>query len=213
MIILGLTGSIGMGKSTVAAMLRRLRIPVYEADAMVHALYQRADVARLVGLAFPSAVVDGAVDRQRLGAIVFADARKMKLLQSIIYPILRDIEGATLRQWARQRQRVVVMDIPLLFETGGQRRVDASMVVDAPPFVQRQRVLRRKGMTKEKIHTVLQTQWPNRLKCQQADAVIPTGLGRATTFVALQKILRQMQRKLAGGRLKWNTFGYARNRS
>jgi dephospho-CoA kinase len=213
MIILGLTGSIGMGKSTVAAMLKRLRIPVYDADASVHALYARADVARLVGRAFPNVVIDGAIDRQRLGETVFGDIAKMRLLQSIIYPILHDIEHARLGAWARRRCPLAVLDIPLLFETGAQTRVDATLVVDAPSFVQRQRVLRRPGMTPDKLRAVLQSQWPNKHKRHLADAVIPTGIGRAVTMHTLKQTLRQLQQTLAGRPPKWDTFGYARNRS
>jgi dephospho-CoA kinase len=213
MIILGLTGSIGMGKSTVAAMLRQLRIPVYEADAAVHALYARADVVRLVGRAFPSAIINNTIDRQQLGRAVFGNPAAMRLLQKIIYPILHDAEEAQLRAWARARRPFAVLDVPLLFETGGRARVDAAMVVDAPAFIQRQRVLRRPGMTPDKLRAVMQNQCPNHHKCRMADAVIPTGLGRAPTMRALKQALRHLQRVLAGRRPKWNTFGYARNRS
>lgn len=190
MVLLGLTGSIGMGKSTAAAMLRRLRVPVHDADAEVHRLYAKdATAVAAVGGAFPGSVRDGRIDRQALGAQVIGRPEALKRLERIVHPRLEARRRRFLEQAARRRRPVVVLDVPLLFETGGERRVDRTVVVTAPAFLQRQRVLRRPGMTGEKLAGILARQTPDRVKRRRADFVVPTGLGRRPTLVALRRVL------------------------
>ncbi|TDQ82347.1 dephospho-CoA kinase [Dongia mobilis] len=193
--ILGLTGSIGMGKSTAAAMLRRLGVPVHDADAAVHRLMGRGGqaVAR-VAAAFPGTAVGGAIDRGELGARVFGRPAEMKRLEAILHPLVRAEETAFLRRCRAARRNLVVLDIPLLFETGGEKRCDRVVVVTAPQFLQKQRVLKRPGMTPERLAQVLGRQMPDREKRLLADWVVETGLGRRPTLVALQKVVRSMRR-------------------
>ena len=156
MIILGLTGSIGMGKSTAAAMLRRLGVPVHDSDAAVHRLIGPGGRAvAAVGAAFPGVVVDGAVDRPALGAKVFGDPVALKKLESILHPMVGEEKGCFLRREASRRTKVVALDVPLLFETGGDRGCDATILITAPPFIQAARVLRRPGMTKERLEEIM----------------------------------------------------------
>lgn len=191
MVLLGLTGSIGMGKSTAAAMLRRLGVPVHDADAEVHRLYA-GDAAAVAAIAasFPGSVRDGRVDRQALGAQVIGRPEALKRLERIVHPRLEGRRRRFLELAARRRRRVVVLDVPLLFETGGERRVDRTMVVSAPAFLQRQRVLRRAGMTADKLAGILARQTPDVVKRRRADFVVPTGLGRRPTLLALRRVLR-----------------------
>jgi dephospho-CoA kinase len=192
--VLGLTGSIGMGKSTAAAMLRRLRIPVHDADATVHRLFAKGGAAvPAIAAAFPGVVRDGAVDRAALGAKVFRDKAALRRLEAIVHPLVRAAEGAFLRRARREGRALVVLDIPLLFETGGERRCDAVAVVSAPAFLQAQRVLRRPGMTPERLAQVRRSQMPDAAKRKRADAVIPTGLGGRPTLRALTVLLRGMR--------------------
>ncbi len=146
--ILGLTGSIGMGKSTAAAMLRALGLPVHDADATVHQLLGRGGKAvAAVDAAFPGVVVAGAVDRKALGAKVFGQPAQLKKLEAILHPLVRREEQRFLQDCREKRHDVVVLDIPLLFETGGEKRCDGVVVVTAPQFLQTQRVMKRPGMT------------------------------------------------------------------
>lgn len=193
--ILGLTGSVGMGKSTAAAMLRRLGVPVHDADATVHKLLGRGGAAVApIAEAFPGSVRDGAVDRAVLGARVFVDPAARRRLEAIVHPLVRQAETAFLARARRQRRRLVALDIPLLFETEGQRRCDAVAVVSAPAFVQAQRVLRRPGMTAEKLAGIRASQMPDREKRRRADAVIPTGRGRRATLAALVRVVEGLTR-------------------
>lgn len=190
MIVLGLTGSIGMGKSTAARMLRRLGVPVHDADATVHRLMAKGGAAVApIAAAFPDAVKDGAVDRAALGAIVFNDKAALRRLEAIVHPLVRDAERRFLQRSRRQRRSVVVLDIPLLFETGGERRCDYVAVVSAPAFLQAQRVLRRPGMTPERLAAIRRTQLPDAQKRRRADAVIPTGRGLRPALGALVELL------------------------
>lgn len=178
MVILGLTGSIGMGKSTAASQLRRLGVAVHDADATVHRLLARGGRAvPAIAAAFAGVVRDGAVDRQALGARVFGDRPALRRLEAILHPLVRAEEVAFLARAARHRRHLVALDIPLLFESGGQRRCDAVAVVTAPAFLQSQRVLRRPGMTVEKLRAIRAQQMPDAAKRRRADVVIPTGLG------------------------------------
>ncbi|NBJ12953.1 dephospho-CoA kinase [Microvirga arsenatis] len=185
--VLGLTGSIGMGKSATAALFRRLGIPVHDADAAVHRLY-RGRAAPLIEKAFPGTVTDGAVDRARLGAAVLADPARMRELEAIVHPLVREEEEAFLRQ-ASALAPVVVLDIPLLFETGGEKRCDATLVVTAPAEVQRARVLARPGMTAEKFSAILAKQMPDRDKRERAHFLVDSSRGFASAEAQVRTIL------------------------
>ncbi|HMA14652.1 MAG: dephospho-CoA kinase [Bacteroidota bacterium] len=193
--IVGLTGSIGMGKSTAAAMLRRLGLPVHDADAAVHRLMEKGGGAvAAVEAAFPGVARDGAVDRRLLAARVLRDDRAMKRLESILHPLVRAEALAFLAKQARLRRPLAVLDIPLLFETGGERLCDAVIVVTAPPFVQRLRVLRRPGMTEEKMQSIMARQLPDAEKRRRADFVVETGLGKLHSLRQLAAIVRLLLR-------------------
>lgn len=191
MFILGLTGSIGMGKSTAAAQLRRLGLPVHDADAAVHALMGSGGAAvSAVGQAFPGVVTDGAVDRQALGARVFDDDAALKRLEAILHPLVRQAEHRFLAVCARRRVQLVVLDIPLLFETGGDARCDAVLVVHCRAALQRRRVLARPGMTEEKFQSILARQVPAREKVHLADFVVNTGIGRHAALMDLKRAVK-----------------------
>ncbi len=194
--ILGLTGSIGMGKSTAAAMLRRMHIPVHCADEVVHHLLgpSGAAVSRVANL-YPAAhdKQTNSIDRSVLGKAVFHDAALMAKLEAILHPLVREQEKKFLQRARASRKRLVVLDIPLLYETSGEKRVHQVMVVTAPHFIQRMRVLSRAGMTHEKFTAILARQYPDALKRKRADAVIHTGLGRAFTFDKLRLYIRHFQ--------------------
>jgi dephospho-CoA kinase len=178
MILVGLTGSIGMGKSETARMFRALGVPVYEADAAVHRLYNKGGSAvEPIEAAFPGVAKDGAVDRQELGKRVLADPEALKRLESIIHPLVGAEQRSFLQQAEDEGVSMVVLDIPLLFETGGEKRVDTVVVVSAPYEIQRQRVLERFGMTEEKFASILAKQTPDAEKRARADFVIETDKG------------------------------------
>ena len=194
MFVLGLTGSIGMGKSTAAAMLRRLGVPVHDADAAVHHLLAgdrrvRAEIAAR----FPAAVKGEIVDRQALGAAVFSDAAARRDLEAILHPRVRAATRRFLRDQARAGAPLVVLDIPLLFETGAEAGVDAVLVVTAPEFLQARRVLSRPGMSVEKFEGILASQVPDREKRRLADYIVETGLGKAYTYRRLQRLVRALR--------------------
>jgi dephospho-CoA kinase len=190
MIVVGLTGSIGMGKSTAATLMRRLGIPVYDADQVVHRLLARGGRAvPAIATRFPSTVHDGAVDRDALGRIVFGDPTALRDLEAIVHPLVHDAERAFVRAHAMRHTRLVVLDIPLLFEGGLDRRCAATLVVSASPALQRQRVLRRRGMTPEKFAGILAKQMPDAEKRRRADVVIATGLGKHVTRGRLRRAL------------------------
>ena len=189
MIVLGLTGSIGMGKTEAARAFRRLGVPVFEADAAVHDLLATGGDARTeVARAFPEAMRDGAIDRQRLGAMVFGRPDRLARLEDILHPLVRRCERRFAAAAARRRARLIVLDIPLLFESGEERRYDATAVVTAPAFVQRGRVLRRPGMTPEKFAAIVARQMPDAEKRRRADFTIPTGLGRRSSLRRIRVI-------------------------
>ncbi len=193
MVILGLTGSIAMGKSAAAAALRRLGLPVHDADATVHRLLaEDPETIKAVRRAFPKTVKAGRVDRKALGARVFEDPAALRRLEAILHPKVRRAEDAFLRRQARRRAAMVVLDIPLLFETGAEDRFDAVLVVSAPAFIQTQRVLRRPGMTPQRLTEILAQQLPDAEKRRRADFVIPTGLGKGVSLRALQRAVRKM---------------------
>jgi dephospho-CoA kinase len=191
--ILGLTGSVGMGKSTAARMLRRMGVAVYDADAAVHRMMSRGGIAvAKVAAAFPGVEQNGAIDRPALGKRVFGDDKAMKRLESIIHPLVREDEKAFLAAQHRRKTRLVVMDVPLLFESGRQERYDATMVVTAPAFLQRARVMARPGMTQARFAAILARQMPDVEKRKRADFIVPSGLGRAATWRSLRDVLRKL---------------------
>ena len=192
MIVLGLTGSIGMGKSTAAAMLRRLGVPLFDADHTVHRLLAPGGAAVAPVLAAFPGVVDtsGGIDRRLLGQQVFGDAPALKRLEQILHPMVRAEERRFLSRARGRREPLAVLDIPLLFETGGERRCDYVLVVSAPARIQRQRVLRRPGMSEIRLAAILQNQMPDREKRRRANFVVPSGLGRALTLRRLRAIVR-----------------------
>ncbi|NQV79404.1 MAG: dephospho-CoA kinase [Alphaproteobacteria bacterium] len=182
-IILGLTGSIGMGKSEAARMFRRLGIPVFDSDATVHRVMARGGAAvPAIEAAFPGVVQGGAVDRAALGARVFGKPDDLRRLESIVHPMVRAERAKFLRGARARRDPLVVFDIPLLYETGGERGCDAVLVVSAPAFVQRARVLARPGMTPEKFAAILGQQTADSEKRRQADFVVPTSMGKRATL-------------------------------
>jgi dephospho-CoA kinase len=172
--VLGLTGSIGMGKSATAAMFRAAGVPVHDADAAVHALYRGAAVAP-VEAAFPGVVVDGAIDRTRLGAIVLGEPARLRELEAIVHPLVRAAEADFLAGVAGLP--VAVLDVPLLLETGGQARCHAVVVVSANADVQRARVLARPGMSEAKFEAILAKQMPDAEKRRQAHFIVETDHG------------------------------------
>jgi dephospho-CoA kinase len=189
MFILGLTGSIGMGKTVAAGDFRRLGLPVHDSDAAVHALMGPGGAAvEAVAAAFPGVVQDGAVDRAALGKRVFGDDAALRRLEAILHPMVRGRERAFLGRHARLRTPAVVLDIPLLFETGGETRCDAVCVVSAPYREQRRRVLSRPGMTEERFQGILKHQISDYLKRRAADFVIFTGLGRSHSLPIIRQI-------------------------
>ncbi len=190
-VVLGLTGSIGMGKSTTAQMFRDLGHAVYDADAEVHALYS-AEAVEPVEALFPDAVVDGVIDRQRLARAVTGHPDRLKALERIVHPLVRDRERRFVEAARARGDALVVLDIPLLFETGGEQRCDLVLVVTAPEAVQRARVLARPGMTAKKLDALLARQTPDAVKRQQADFIVDTSLGLAVTQDTIKAIVARL---------------------
>lgn len=192
--ILGLTGSIGMGKSTAAGMFRTLGVPVHDADATTRIL-MAPDGAGFdqIAKAFPDIIRNGRIDRPALSKKAFADPGVLGELERILHPLIRAAETRFLRTQQRLGRKLVVLDIPLLYEIGGETRCDHIAVVSAPAFIQRQRVLSREGMTDAKFSAILSKQMPDAQKRKRADFIIPTGLGRAVTFKHIQGIIAQLR--------------------
>jgi dephospho-CoA kinase len=178
MLILGLTGSIGMGKSTTSAMFQAEGVPVYDSDAAVHALYATGGAAVApVEAAFPGVVVDGAIDRAKLSAAVVGNSEALAQLEAIVHPLVGAHRIGFFEKAEAEGRDIVVLDIPLLYETGGEKKVDKVVVVSAAADVQRQRVLARPDMTPEKFEAMLARQTPDAEKRARADFVIDTGQG------------------------------------
>jgi dephospho-CoA kinase len=192
LIILGLTGSIGMGKSAAAATLRRLGVAVFDADLIVHRLLAPKGAAvPQVSAAFPDVGDEsGGIDRRLLGRRVFEDPAALDRLEHILHPMVEAAEKRFLNRARARREPIAVLDIPLLFETGSDRRCDYVLVVSAPAFIQRQRVLRRPGMTTIRLSAILKKQMPDREKRRHADFVVSTGAGRDQTLRQLRGIVR-----------------------
>jgi dephospho-CoA kinase len=188
MIILGLTGSIGMGKSTTAKLFEEAGVPVYDADAMVHRLYE-GEAAPAIEAAFPGTTVGGKVDRTRLSAQVVHDPSAMQRLEQIVHPMLGGSRQKFLHNAEQSGATVAVVDVPLLFETGGEKRVDAVVVVTTTPEIQRQRILARDNMTGEKLDAILARQLPDAEKRKRADFVVDTSHGLDPVRARIRDIL------------------------
>lgn len=191
MIVVGLTGSIGMGKSTTAAMFRAAGVPVHDADAAVHRLYA-GKAAPLIEAAFPGATQGGVVDRPRLAALLGSDGAAFRKLEAIIHPLVREEEVAFVMAASAARAPVIVLDVPLLFETGGDVRCDAVVVVTAPAGVQRARVLSRPGMDEARLASLMSRQLPDAEKRLRAHFLVDTGHGMASAEDAVRSILRAL---------------------
>ena len=191
MIVLGLTGSIGMGKSTTARMFMDEGVPVHDSDEAVHRLYSGV-AARLIEARFPGTVVDGTVDREKLSKAVLGNPEALRDLERIVHPLVRADADAFLARHREAGAPLAVLDIPLLFETGGRERVDRIVVVTAPAQVQRERVLARPGMTEEKFAAILARQVPDAEKRAKADHVIDTGRGMEAARAAVKALVAEL---------------------
>jgi dephospho-CoA kinase len=193
--IVGLTGSIGMGKSTVARLFRQCGVPVFDADQTVHRLLHPhgAGVAPVLALWPQADDGQGGIDRQKLGQAVFADPAARARLEGILHPLVRQAQARFLRRHRTNRTPVVVLDIPLLFETGSARSCDLTLTVTAPYFLQRQRVLRRPGMTETRFAAILAAQMPDAEKRCRADVVIRNGLSRGATMRQVRQLLERLR--------------------
>jgi dephospho-CoA kinase len=189
--VLGLTGSIGMGKSTTAKLFAEAGVPVYDADATVHQIYA-GEAVPVIEAAFPGTTGDGKVDRAKLSARVVHDPAAMRKLEQIVHPMLRAHHQKFLDDAEASGVPVAVVDVPLLFETGGEKRVDAVMVVTTSPEIQRQRILTRGTMTAEALDSILARQMPDADKRKRADFVVDTSHGPDPVRAAIQDILEQI---------------------
>ncbi|KPF42894.1 dephospho-CoA kinase [Rhizobium sp. AAP43] len=194
MIIIGLTGSIGMGKSTTAKLFAEEGVPVNDADQVVHDLYQGAAVEP-VGLAFPGTVSDGVVDRAKLSAALAQNPANFATLEAIVHPLVRARETEFLSRHRALGTEIVLLDIPLLFETGGEKRVDVVVVVSCEAAIQRERVLARTGMTPEKFELILSRQVPDAEKRARADFVVDTGQGIDAARQQVRVLLEQLRNR------------------
>lgn len=194
MIILGLTGSIGMGKTTTAKMFAEEGIPVHDSDAAVHRLYDGEAAAEVEAL-FPGTVVDGRVDRARLAEKVVGDREALQRLEALIHPLVRRDADRFVAEQRAKGAPLAVLDIPLLFETGGMDRIDRILVVSAPESVQRERVLARPGMTEDKLSAILARQVPDAEKRRRADFVIDTSRGMEAARRDVRDIITQLTKR------------------
>jgi dephospho-CoA kinase len=172
MIVVGLTGSIAMGKTTAAGYFAAEGVPVFAADAAVHEIYGDSSAIAAIAKAFPTAIVGSAVDRQKLAALVLSDPQKLKALEALIHPLVRQKREKFVSRWKERNCPFVVLDIPLLFETGEDKAMDYTIVVSAPPAIQRARALARPGMTAEKLANILARQMPDAEKRKRADFIL-----------------------------------------
>jgi len=196
MYVLGLTGSIGMGKTWGATCFRLLGVPVHDADSCVHRLMGPGAYATpIIAKQFPGVLNEqGAVDRQKLGTQVLGDDQALNTLEAILHPLVRRDQHRFLAGCRRRQVRLVVLDIPLLYETGANARVDAVVVMSAPTQIQRQRVLRRPGMTDDKLNAILDRQLDDAIKCEMAQFVVDTGGPRAQSLRQIAKIVKVVKR-------------------
>lgn len=191
MIVIGLTGSIGMGKTTTAKLFAAEGIPVLDSDAVVHDLYS-ADAVPMIEAAFPGTTISGTVDRLELGNILRENPANFSKLEAIVHPLVRERQEAFLRKAREENQNFAVLDIPLLFETGAETRVDKIVVVSCAPEIQRQRVLSRPGMTEEKFEMILARQMPDAEKRRRADFIIDSGNGVEAARDQVREILQRL---------------------
>ncbi len=192
MLIVGLTGSLGMGKTTAAAHLRARGLPVFDADAEVHRLYATS-AAPLIEAAFPGTTRDGRVDRGKLADALIAEPMRFAELEAIVHPLVRASERAFLNDEAARGTAIAVLEIPLLFETGADKKVDATIVVSAPAEVQRRRLLLREGLDEEKIKSLLARQMPDAEKRERADFVVDTGRSVEASNAELDAIIAELR--------------------
>jgi dephospho-CoA kinase len=200
MIVAGLTGSIAMGKSTVAGMFAELGVPVFDSDAAVRGFYS-GDGAKAVEAAFPGVLVSGRVDRERLGARVLGDADALRRLEGLVHPAVAQSRVQFVERVAAAGRRFVIVDVPLLFETGGEAKVDLVIVVSAPESIQRERVLARAGMTEAKIEAILSRQMPDEEKRRRAHFIIDTRGRLEMTSAVVGQFMRSVG-AMAGGRTR-----------
>jgi dephospho-CoA kinase len=193
---LGLTGSIGSGKTTTAALFRELGVPVHDADASVHALY-RGEAVAPIEAAFPKAVIDGVVDRKRLSEILAGRPDQFKTLENIVHPLVRRVEEQAIARAARSGHRIIVLDIPLLFETGAGKRCDAVLVTRVDALEQKRRVLARPGMSETLFHAILARQMPDHEKIRHAHAILDTGNGLDAARLEVIALLRALAPRLS----------------
>jgi dephospho-CoA kinase len=194
----GLTGSIGMGKSETAKLFARLGLPVFDADATVHTLYGPSGAGTAaIAKRFPDAVTAEGVDRVRLARIVAADASALRELEALVHPLVREAEDRFIDAARARNEELVILDIPLLFETGRDTTMDAIVVVSAPEAVQRERVLKRTGMTLEKLEAILARQVPDAKKRAQADFVIETDKGLDHALAQVKRVAAELRRLAA----------------
>ena len=192
--IIGLTGGIGMGKSTASATFRRHRVPIFDADQTVHELQAVGGRAvRPIEAAFPGTTQNGSVDREALRRAVLGNPAALKVLERIVHPLVRDAERRFLAAARLAGKSLVVLDIPLLLETGGEKRVDLVVVVSAPATVQAARVMRRPGMTRERLMAIRARQMPDAEKRRRADIVMHSGLSRQFAVAAIRRLLRRLR--------------------
>jgi dephospho-CoA kinase len=203
MLIVGLTGSIGMGKSTAAAHLRERGLPVFDADAEVHRLYAGGKVVERIERAFPGTTTREGVDRGKLSAVLIAQPERLRELEAIVHPMVREAERSFLRGEAKRGTRVAVLEIPLLLETGANRLVDVVIVLSAPLEVQRERLSKRSGMSAEKLEKLLARQMPDAQKRERADFVVDTGGSIEESQAQLDGIIAALQ--------SWSGQAYARD--
>ncbi len=201
-LLIGLTGSIGMGKSETAKMFARLGIPVNDSDANVHAVYEPGGAAvPEIEKAFPGTVRDGRVDRTLLSKALAADPTGFKRLEAIVHPLVGKVQQAFLAKAVADGADMVVLDVPLLFETGGHARMDAVVVVSAPSHIQRARVLERPGMSEDKLNQILSRQMPDEEKRAKAHYVVVTDKGLDHAFEQVEMIVKDLRAKIAAGQM------------
>ena len=201
MIVVGLTGSIAMGKSEAANIFRSLGVPVFDSDAEVHQLYSSGGAAVApMGKLFPAAIVDGAVDRRILSKVVLENPQALRLLESVVHPLVRSSQMNFLDECRIAGAKMAVLDIPLLFETGRENEVDVVVVVSAPPEIQRARALQRPGMTAEKLDQILMRQLPDAQKRGNADFIVDTSQSIDDTATQLRAIVVALSKRSAGAK-------------
>ena len=199
MIVVGLTGSIAMGKSEAANIFRSLGVPVFDSDAEVHQLYSSGGAAVApIGKLFPAAIVDGAVDRRILSKVVLENPQALRLLESVVHPLVRSSQMDFLDECRIAGAKMAVLDIPLLFETGRENEVDVVVVVSAPPEIQRARALQRPGMTAEKLDQIIMRQLPDAQKRANADFIVDTSRSIDDTATQLRAIITALSERAAG---------------